>query len=59
MAKQTAVTDKDLYLETITAQINEIDEQIKAANKKLFDKKAELESIRSHYLKFKKEAAKG
>lgn len=48
------VTVSDPYLENITAQIQEIDEQIKAANKKLFDRKAELETIKTHYIKFKK-----
>lgn len=56
MAKTNLVSDA--YLESITAQINEIDEQIRAANKKLFDKRAELEAIKTHYLKFKREAAK-
>lgn len=54
MAKSTDGAQKDGYLESITAQINEIDEQIKAANKKLFDRKAELEAIKAHYTKFKK-----
>lgn len=54
MARVTSVAEKDPYLETITAQINEINEAIKAANKKQYDKIAELEAIKSHYLKFKK-----
>ena len=57
MAKSNMVSDP--YLESITAQIKEVDQQIEAAlPKKLLDKKADLEAIRSHYLKFKKEAAK-
>jgi peptidoglycan hydrolase CwlO-like protein len=52
MAQKNTVSDP--YLENITAQIQEIDEQIKAANKKLFDRKAELETIKTHYIKFKK-----
>lgn len=53
------VTVSDPYLENITAQIQEIDEQIKAANKKLFDRKAELETIKNHYIKFKKSMSEG
>ena len=52
MANQKTVSDP--YLDSITAQIKEIDEQIKAASQKLFDKKAELEAVKSHYMKFKK-----
>lgn len=57
MAKSATVSDP--YLENITAQIQEIDEQIKAANKKLFDRKAELETIKTHYIKFKKSMLEG
>jgi len=52
--KITKVMEKDPYLESITAQINEINEAIKASNKKQFDRIAELEAIKTHYTKFKK-----
>lgn len=54
MAKQKEVAEKDPYLESITAQINEINEAIKASNKKQFEEIAKLESVKAHYLKFKK-----
>jgi hypothetical protein len=57
MAQSKSVSDP--YLDSITAQINEIDEQIKASNKKLFDRKAELEAIKAHYTKFKKMMVEG
>lgn len=57
MAKQTSVSDP--YLDSLTAQINEIDERIKAANNKLFEEKAKLEAIKRHYVSFKKKANEG
>lgn len=60
MAKSTGeVAQKDAYLESITAQITVINEAIKASNKKQFEEIARLEAIKGHYLKFKKEVAKG
>lgn len=52
MATKNSVSDP--YLESITAQIKEKDDQIKAASKRLFEEKAHLEAIRAHYIKFKK-----
>lgn len=54
MAPRKEGVENDPYLQSITAQINEIHEAIKAANKKQYDKIAELEAIKAHYLKFKK-----
>lgn len=59
MAKLKTGAETDPYLESITAQINEIDDQIKAANKRLFDRKSELEAIKAHYTKFKKMMLEG
>lgn len=56
MARQTSVSDP--YLDSLSKQIEEIHETIKASNKKQFEKIAELEAIKVHYLKFKKEQAK-
>lgn len=52
MAKSNTVSDP--YVDYIQSQINEIDEQIRASNKKLFDKKSELENALQNYKAFKK-----
>jgi hypothetical protein len=59
MAKSTEVAQKDAYLESITAQINEIDERIRSANNKLFEEKEKLETIKRHYVSFKKKSQQG
>jgi hypothetical protein len=51
MAEKTA---DDLYIKDIQAQIDEINRAIKASNQKHFDKIAELEQHKAHYLKFQK-----
>jgi Mg2+ and Co2+ transporter CorA len=51
MAEKTAV---DPYIKDIQAQIDEINRAIKASNQKQFDKIAELEQHKAHYLKFQK-----
>ena len=52
MAKLETVSDP--YLDSITAQIKEINDQIEASNKKQFEKIAELQAFKAHYTKFKK-----
>ncbi|MEB0262894.1 hypothetical protein [Mucilaginibacter sp. 10I4] len=59
MANPKVGAVKDPYLESITAQINEINEAIKASNKKQFEEIARLEAIKTHYTKFKKMMLEG
>lgn len=58
MANNQNGAAKDPYVESITAQIKVINDAIESRNKKDFDKIAELEAHKAHYLKHKKEAAK-
>ncbi|ASU34380.1 hypothetical protein [Mucilaginibacter xinganensis] len=57
MAKKEKVSDP--YLDSITKQIEKINDDIKASNKKQFDEIAKLEAIRTHYTKFKKMMLEG